>query len=144
MVLALCVSIAGAEATKDFLGKPFPDFTVTDSKGKTFTLSEALKDHEAVLINFWATWCDPCKNEFPMLNKVYEEVTVNFCTDTACTPEETDEAGMIAFEGEPREYHVQIVDVPEGYSYDESFDMYTTLAQNADRKKLYEYRDLLR
>lgn len=55
-----------------------------------------------------------------------EEVTVNFCTDTACTPEETDEAGMIAFEGEPREYHVQIVDVPEGYSYDESFDMYTT------------------
>ena len=33
---------------------------------------------------------------------------------------------MIAFEGEPREYHVQIVDVPEGYSYDESFDMYTT------------------
>ena len=55
MVLALCVSIAGAEATKDFLGKPFPDFTVTDSEGKTFTLSEALKDHEAVLINFWAT-----------------------------------------------------------------------------------------
>lgn len=99
---------------------------MTDSEGKTFTLSEALKDHEAVLINFWATWCDPCKNEFPMLNKVYEEVTVNFCTDTACTPEETDEAGMIAFEGEPLEYHVQIVDVPEGYSYDESFDMYTT------------------
>ena len=74
MVLVLCVSIAAVEASKDFLGKPFPDFTVTDSEGKTFTLSEALKDHEAVLINFWATWCDPCKNEFPMLNKVYEEV----------------------------------------------------------------------
>ena len=77
----------------------------------------------------WMFWSDL------MQNKVYEEVTVNFCTDTACTPEETDETGMIAFEGEPREYHVQIVDVPEGYSYDESFDMYTTLAQNADRKK---------
>lgn len=51
---------------------------------------------------------------------------MNFCTDTACTPEETDEAGMITFEGEPREYHVQIVDVPEGYSCDENFDMYTT------------------
>ena len=71
MVLVLCVSIAAAEVTKDFLGEPFPDFTVTDSEGKIFTLSEALKDHEAVLINFWATWCDPCKNEFPMLNKVY-------------------------------------------------------------------------
>ena len=70
MMLVLCVSISAAETSKDFLGKPFPDFTVTDSEGKTFTLSEALKDHEAVLINFWATWCDPCKNEFPMLNKV--------------------------------------------------------------------------
>ena len=55
MVLVLCVSIAAAEAAMDFLGKPFPDFTVTDSEGKTFTLSETLKDHEAVLINFWAT-----------------------------------------------------------------------------------------
>ena len=55
-----------------------------------------------------------------------EEVTVNFCTDMTCTPQETDEAGMISFEGEPYEYHVQIVDVPEGYSYDENFDMYTT------------------
>ena len=55
-----------------------------------------------------------------------EEVTVNFCTDMTCTPQETDEAGMISFEGEPCEYHVQIVDVPEGYSYDENFDMYTT------------------
>lgn len=35
MVLVLCVSIAAAEATKGFLGKPFPDFTVTDSEGKT-------------------------------------------------------------------------------------------------------------
>ena len=54
------------------------------------------------------------------------EVAVNFCTDEACTPKESDEKGLITFEGEPNKYHVQIIDVPEGYSYDENFEMYTT------------------
>lgn len=74
IILALCMGTASAEeSSSDFLGKPFPDFTVTDTDGNTFTLSEALKDHEAVLINFWATWCGPCKKEFPFLNEAYEK-----------------------------------------------------------------------
>ena len=75
LALALCVGIASAEQAEQnsILGKPFPDFTVTDSEGNTFTLSEALKDHEAVLINFWATWCEPCKDEFPIINKLYAD-----------------------------------------------------------------------
>ena len=64
---------ASAEDGSSLLGNPFPDFTVTDTAGNAFTLSEELKDHEAVLINFWATWCGPCRNEFPAINKVYEE-----------------------------------------------------------------------
>ena len=72
LTLFLAVS-ASAESESPLLGKPFPDFTVTDCDGNTFTLSEELKDHEAVLINFWATWCGPCRNEFPAINKVYEE-----------------------------------------------------------------------
>jgi len=74
LALALFLAVsASAEDGSSLLGKPFPDFTVTDIDGNTFTLSEALKDHEAVLINFWATWCGPCRNEFPAFNKVYEE-----------------------------------------------------------------------
>ncbi len=72
LTLFLAVS-ASAEGESQLLGKPFPDFTVTDTDGNTFTLSEVLKDHEAVLINFWATWCTPCRAEFPEINKVYEE-----------------------------------------------------------------------
>ena len=71
LALALCLGAAAAEEA--ILGQPFPDFTATDTEGNTFTLSEALKDHEAVLINCWATWCSPCESEFPDLNAAYEK-----------------------------------------------------------------------
>ena len=74
LVLALTLYLGNAAADDTgILGKPLPDFTVTDSEGKTFTLSEALKDHEAVVINIWATWCGPCEREFPLLNNLYEK-----------------------------------------------------------------------
>ena len=72
LVLALFAVSAAAENT-EALGQLFPDFTAEDTDGNTFTLSGALKDHEAVLINIWATWCGPCRNEFPDLNEVYRE-----------------------------------------------------------------------
>ena len=72
LTLLLGIAAAAAEEAGE-LGQPFPDFTVTDTEGNTFTLSEALKDHDAVLINFWATWCGPCKNEFPFLKDLYEK-----------------------------------------------------------------------
>ena len=72
LALLLCFGMAAAEDA-DILGKPFPDFTVTGTQGNSFTLSEALKEHEAVLINIWATWCPPCEAEMPMLNEVYEQ-----------------------------------------------------------------------
>ena len=71
LVLALCLGSAAAEKT-EVLGQPFPDFTVTDTQGNVFTLSEALKDHEAALVNIWATWCPPCEAEMPYLNEAYE------------------------------------------------------------------------
>ena len=71
LTLALCFGAAAAEETT-ILGKPFPEFTAVDNQGNTFTLSEQLKTHEAVLINIWATWCPPCKMEMPYLNEVYE------------------------------------------------------------------------
>lgn len=74
LVLALSLSLSAASAEEEtILGKPFPDFTVTDTDGNTFTLSEALKDHDAALINIWATWCPPCRAEMPYLNTVYEQ-----------------------------------------------------------------------
>ena len=45
---------------------------------------------------------------------------------TACVPCESDEDSTIVYTGKPAVYHVQVIDYPEGYSCDESFEMYTT------------------
>ena len=72
--LALTLALLPASASADgLLGQPFPDFTAVDTEGNAFTLSEALKDHEAVLVNLWATWCPPCRAEFPHLQRAYEK-----------------------------------------------------------------------
>lgn len=74
VMMAVCLWLGAAAAEEEgILGKPFPDFTAEDTQGNTFILSEALKDHEAVLINLWATWCPPCEREFPDLNEAYEQ-----------------------------------------------------------------------
>jgi cytochrome c-type biogenesis protein len=51
------------------VGKPAPDFTLKDVDGHTVTLS-ALKG-KPVLINFWATWCLPCRTELPLIRDAY-------------------------------------------------------------------------
>lgn len=55
------------------LGDVFCDFTVTDCKGITYTLSELLETKKAVVLNFWFLNCDPCKMEFPFLNQAYAD-----------------------------------------------------------------------
>ena len=50
---------------------PAIDFTLQDQYGNTHTLSEY--KGKTVFLNFWATWCPPCRNEMPDIQKLYEE-----------------------------------------------------------------------
>jgi cytochrome c biogenesis protein CcmG/thiol:disulfide interchange protein DsbE len=51
-------------------GAPAPDFTLNDLSGQPVKLS-SLKG-QVVLINFWATWCGPCKEEMPAIQQAYD------------------------------------------------------------------------
>lgn len=58
-------------ATDESLGKPFSGFTSTTIDGKPFTL-EPWKG-KVVVVDFWATWCGPCRGEMPNVKALYSK-----------------------------------------------------------------------
>ena len=66
-------SVSPLEADKQINIKA-PDFTLKDVNGRTVSLS-SLKG-KVLLVNFWATWCPPCKAEMPSMNKLYNSMKV--------------------------------------------------------------------
>ena len=51
---------------------PAPDFIVYDAEGTAFRLSDF--KGKPVVVNFWASWCPPCRSEMPHFDQVYSEV----------------------------------------------------------------------
>lgn len=65
--VSICVGTADA-AEKN---SPAPDFTLPTQNNETVSLA-AFKG-KAVIVNFWASWCKPCRKEIPELNNIYEK-----------------------------------------------------------------------
>ncbi len=63
---------AEAADVQPVVGHRVPDFTLKDSSGKRVRLSGVLAE-KAVLLNFRATWCPPCREEMPILERVYRD-----------------------------------------------------------------------
>jgi peroxiredoxin len=54
----------------DLVGKPAPDFALKDVDSHQVTLKDLRG--KSVLLTFWATWCEPCRNELPQIEALYE------------------------------------------------------------------------
>ncbi len=64
LLAATLLALPVAAAT----GEPAPDFTLPDGAGNTVSLHDL--QGQVVLINFWASWCGPCREEMPLLDQL--------------------------------------------------------------------------
>ena len=71
-VLPGCNSVTESDlAPAPVIGHPAPDFTLTGLDGNAVGLSDFRG--KVVFLNFWATWCPPCRGEMPEMEEVYQE-----------------------------------------------------------------------
>ncbi|MFQ5547911.1 MAG: TlpA disulfide reductase family protein [Woeseia sp.] len=70
-LLAALLSVLAASgiASSGLAGQKAPDFVLKSATGENLRLREYRGD--VVMINFWATWCGPCRQEMPLLDELY-------------------------------------------------------------------------
>lgn len=67
---ALLALAAGCQRGGALVGKPAPEFSLADLKGNAVRLAN-LKG-KVVFVNVWATWCEPCRQEMPAMQALYD------------------------------------------------------------------------
>lgn len=68
--LLVCLGSGATRAAMPGTGSIAPGFTLKSDSGKNLKLGEYRG--QVVMINFWATWCGPCRQEIPHLNRLHE------------------------------------------------------------------------
>lgn len=79
LTLFLLLFLAGCDEKKqtpappagNYIGQPAPNFTLTDMQGQQVSLAQFRG--QVVLLNFWATWCQPCRDEMPSMEGLYQQ-----------------------------------------------------------------------
>ena len=66
-----CVLSVGSAGIATAAPSPAPDFTLHVMDGPNLRLKE--QRGQVVMMNFWATWCGPCRQEMPHMNRLYEK-----------------------------------------------------------------------
>ncbi len=71
MLLPALALAAGVVLATPAPSQPAPDFTLKSTEGRNLRLGE--QRGQVVMLNFWATWCGPCKVEMPHLARLYDK-----------------------------------------------------------------------
>ncbi len=70
IVFAMLLGVVAGPLPAASLTGPAPDFTLKSRGGENIKLSELRG--QVVMINFWASWCGPCRQEMPLLDQLYQ------------------------------------------------------------------------
>jgi len=125
------------------------NFTLTDLQGKTWSLRE-LKG-KVVLVNFWATWCSPCRKEMPDLNALYQRFKDQGFVILAISDEEADKVKPFIAErnisypvmldpGRKVNELFQVEGIPKSFVYDREGKL---VAQSIDMRTQKQFLEML-
>jgi peroxiredoxin len=125
------------------------DFTLVDLQGKNWTLKE-LKG-KVVLVNFWATWCPPCRKEMPDLNSLYQRFKDRGFLILAISDEEADKVKPFIAErsisypvmldpGRKVNELFQVEGIPKSFVYDRDGKL---VAQSIDMRTQKQFLEML-
>lgn len=114
ILLSVCLLVATSAVWALAPLKKYEEITMLDTQGKEVKLSEVIQSNKYTLLDFWASWCGPCRAELPYLKEAYKTYKDKGFEIYAVTYDRTVDAWKACIEKEQMPWiHVSRLEMPE-------------------------------